>query len=131
MTLVLGEETGRTRPAPSGSSSPEDVVRFFFPRRLHIINFIDHHMDRIPTIGVSFGGREVVVGRDENVGVSNTFGRREHRVESVDRSPIAKKVSLMIVCPGMIAEVIFVIHIGGKKEVFRCHTGRHTSISQP
>lgn len=123
MSLVLREETGRTTSTTGRRTSPKDVVRLVFPFSLHIIYIFDDHVDRIPTVGISFGRRKVIMTGDEDIGISNTFGGREHRVQGVNRSPVGEEMALIVVCPWMVAEIVLIVD-GFRKLELVCWGGR-------
>jgi hypothetical protein len=112
MTLVLSEETGRTTSSTGGSSSPEDIIRLVLPFSLHVIYILDNLVDGVPSVGISLGGRKVVMTRNEDVRVSDTFSGGEHGVQSSNRSPIGKEVTLVVMCPRVGAEIICVVDCG-------------------
>lgn len=67
------------------------------------------------------------MARDEEVRIPLTLGGREERVECVDTAPVRKEVALVVVRPGVVAEIVIVIDSFGEGEVFRygrcCDTG--------
>lgn len=130
VTLILRKETRRRRTTTSSGTAPEDVVRLVFPFGLHVINVLNNHVDRIPTISVSLSGGEIVVTGNKNVAVSHTLGRREHGVKSMDGSPIGEEMTLVIMSPGVSAKVVFVVNTFGKEKIFRRSVGSHTCIGE-
>lgn len=80
MSLILRQETWRTGSTSGRCSAPKDVVRLVLPCRLHVINILDLHVDRVPSVRVSLCRREVIMARNENVRIAHTLRRREHRV---------------------------------------------------
>jgi len=117
MSLISSQSSRGRRTSSSRRSSPVDLVRLLLPSRLHIVDLLDPHVDWIPSVRVSLGGREVVMTRDEDIAESETLGWREHRVESVDRPPIREEVSLIHVSPGMVAVVVAIVDSDGEDEV--------------
>lgn len=87
------------------------------PGDLHIIHLLDDHVRRVPSVCVPLGRRVVVVRRDEDISVPRPLGRREHRIESVDRPPIGEKVPLTVMRPRVVAVRILVVDILGKGEI--------------
>lgn len=130
VTLVLSKETGRRRTATSSGTTPEYVVRLVLPLSLHVIDVLNNHVDRIPTISVSLSGGEIVVTGNKNVAVSQTLGWREHGVKSMDSPPIGEEMALIIMSPGVSAKVVFVVDTLGEEKVFRRSVGSHTSIGE-
>lgn len=130
MTLVLGEETGRIGTTTSGSTAPEDVRNFLLPWCLHVVNVLDLLVGGVPSVGVTLGRLEVVVGWDEDVRVSVTLGRREHWVESVDSTPVGEEVALVVMCPWVCTEVKVVVDSLGKGKVLPDVVSGDTSIGQ-
>lgn len=117
MSLVSSQSSRRRRSSSGSRSSPVHLVRLLLPSGLHIVDLLDPHVDRVPSIGVSLGGREVVMTRDEDIAESETFGGREHRVESVDRPPIREEVSLVHMRPRVVAVVVAIVDADGEDKV--------------
>lgn len=109
VTLILRQETGRVGSTTGGGTSPEDVVNLLGPGHLHIVDFFDDHVLRIPTIRVSLGRRIVVMTGNQDIAVSDTLGGTEHWVKRLDRSPITEEVSLLVVSPRVAAEIELVV----------------------
>ena len=116
VTLVLSEETGRTTSSTGSCTSPEDIIRLVLPLGLHVIYILDNLVDGIPTVGISLGGRKVVMTGNEDIRVSDTLGRGEHGIQSSNRSPIGKEMTLVVVCPRMGAEIVRIVDCGGECE---------------
>ena len=87
------------------------------PGDFHIVDFLDDHVRRVPSVRVPLGGRVVVVRGDEDVTVTRPLGRREHRVESVDRPPIGEEVALTVMRPRVVAVRILVVDVLGEGEI--------------
>lgn len=130
MSLVLGEETGRTTSSTGRRTSPEDIIRLVLPLGLHIINILDDLINRVPTVGISLGGREVIMTRDEDIRISNTFSRRKHGVQSSNRSPIGKEMTLIVMCPWVVAEIVLVVDCRGECELVGRGVGHDTGIGE-
>ena len=56
---------------------------------------------------------------DENVGIACTLCRGEHRVERADRPPIGEEMTLVVMRPWVIAEIVLVVDVQGEDKVRR------------
>jgi hypothetical protein len=130
VTLVLGEESGRTTSSTGRCSSPEDIIRLVLPFGLHIIYILDNLVDGVPSVGISLGGRKVVMTRNEDIRVSDTLGRGEHRVQSSNRSPVGEEMTLVVMCPGVGAEIVRIVDCGGECEFVGGGVRDDTSICE-
>jgi hypothetical protein len=64
VSLILSQESRRTRPPTRSRPSPKDVVHLVMPGDFHIIDLLDDHVRRVPSVRVPLGGRVIVVRRD-------------------------------------------------------------------
>ena len=68
--------------------------------------------------------------RNQDIRVSDTLGWGEHGVQSPDCSPIGKEMTLIVMCPWVIAEIILVIDCRGECEFVGRGVGDDTCIGE-
>ena len=54
--------------------------------------------------------------RNQDIRVSDTLGWGEHGVQGPDGSPIGEKVTLVVMCPRVITEIVGIVDCGGECE---------------
>lgn len=70
------------------------------------------------------------MARNEDIGISNTFGGRKHGVERTDCSPIGKEMTLIVMCPWVIAKIVLIIDSLWKSEFIGGGVGDDTGIGE-
>ena len=67
---------------------------------------------------------------NHDIGISHAFSRREHGIQSSDCTPIGEEVTLIVMSPRMIAEIVRVVDGGWECELIGWGVGDDTSICE-
>jgi len=66
--------------------------------------------------------------RNQDIRVSDTLGWGEHGVQSSNRSPIGKEVTLVVMCPRVITEIVGIVDRGRERKFVSWGVGDDTGI---
>ena len=82
-----------------------------------MVDLFEFQVYFVPTVGVTPRGSVVVVTRDPYVAVARSLGGREDGEQNGECPPVREKVTVKVMCPGVVAERVISMEFSGKGEL--------------
>jgi hypothetical protein len=82
-----------------------------------VVDLFELQIYFVPAIGVTPRNPVIVVARDSYVAEARSLGGREDGEQNGERPPVREKVTVKVMCPGVVAERVISMKFGGKSEL--------------